>query len=99
MLVQGIIYYLGFKKRGFALREKDICYSHGYLVNKTLALPYNRIQHIEIARSFMARKLGLASLKIYSAGESGGDMVIHGLPKALAESQYTFLTKIINEQL
>ena len=99
MLVQGIIHYLGFKKRAFAMREKDMCYSYGYLTNKTLVLPYNRIQHIEIARSFMARKLGLATLKIYSAGESGGDMVIHGLPNDIAESQYTFLTKIINEQL
>jgi uncharacterized protein len=93
------ISYLGFKKRKYAIREKDMTYSHGYLVNKTLTLPYNRIQHIEIARSFIARKLGLSTLKIYSAGESGGDLAIKGLPKAVAEKQYAFLTEIINERV
>ncbi|WP_439152927.1 PH domain-containing protein [Winogradskyella sp.] len=94
-----VISYLGFKKRKYAIRQQDMTYSHGYLVNKTLTLPYNRIQHIEIARSFIARKLGLSTLKIYSAGQSGGDLSIKGLPKDIAEKQYAFLTEIINERL
>jgi membrane protein YdbS with pleckstrin-like domain len=93
------IYILGFKMRVYAIREKDICYAHGYFVNKTLVVPYNRIQHIEITRSFLARKLGLSSLKIFSAGESGGDLVIPGLPKEVADSLYAFLTRIINERV
>lgn len=91
--------YLGFKKRKYAIREKDMTYSHGYIVHNIITLPYNRIQHIEIARSFLARKLGLSTLKIYSAGQSGGDIAIKGLPKTTAESQYSFLTKIINERV
>lgn len=94
-----IINYLGFKKRKYAIRDKDMTYSQGYLINKTLTLPYNRIQHIEIARSFLARKLGLSTLKIYSAGQSGGDLSIKGLPKKIADKQYAFLTKIINERV
>ena len=94
-----LISFLGFKKRKYAMREKDMTYSHGYLVNKTLTLPYNRIQHIEISRSFLARKFGLSTLKIYSAGQSGGDLSIKGLDKEIAGAQYTFLTKIINERL
>jgi membrane protein YdbS with pleckstrin-like domain len=47
----------------------------------------------------LARKLGLSTLKIYSAGESGGDIAIKGLPKDVAETQYAFLTKVINERL
>ena len=90
---------LGFKKRKYAMREHDITYSHGYIVTKTVTLPYNRIQHIEITRSFLARKLGVSTLKIYSAGESGGDLSIKGLPKDIAASQYAFLTKVINERL
>ncbi|WP_299128793.1 PH domain-containing protein [uncultured Winogradskyella sp.] len=91
--------YLSFKKRKYAFREEDITSSQGYLVHKIVTLPYNRIQHIEITRTFIARKLGLSTLKIYSAGESGGDVAIKGLPKAVAENQYAFLTKIINERL
>lgn len=97
--VSTTLYYIGFKKRKYAMREKDMTYSHGYLVNKTVTLPYNRIQHIEISRSLLARKFGLSTLKIYSAGESGGDLSIKGLQEDIAESQYTFLTKIINERL
>jgi membrane protein YdbS with pleckstrin-like domain len=98
-LLSMLIAFLGFKKRKYAMREKDMTYSHGYLVNKTITLPYNRIQHIEIARSFLARKFGLSTLKIYSAGQSGGDLSIKGLPKDIADDQYAFLTKIINERL
>ncbi|WP_339623935.1 PH domain-containing protein [uncultured Winogradskyella sp.] len=93
-----LFFAIGFKKRKYAMRQKDITYSHGYLLNKTITLPYNRIQHIEIARSFLARKLGLSTLKIYSAGQSGGDLAIKGLPEDIAETQYAFLTKIINER-
>ena len=98
-VISVVLAIIGFKKRKYAIREKDITYSHGYLVNKTLTLPYNRIQHIEIARSFLARKFGVSTLKIYSAGESGGDIAIKGLPKDIAQAQYAFLTKIINERL
>jgi membrane protein YdbS with pleckstrin-like domain len=93
------IYYIGFKKRKYAIREKDITFSHGYIVNKTITLPYNRIQHIEIKRSFLARKFGLSTLKLYSAGQAGGDISIKGLPKDIAETQYAFLTEIINERV
>ncbi|MCC1485351.1 PH domain-containing protein [Winogradskyella immobilis] len=96
---QMIIYKLGFKKRKYALREKDIIYSSGYIVNNTTTLPLNRIQHLEITRSFMARRLGLATLKIYSAGESGGDIAIKGLPNAIAEKQYAHLTSVLNDRV
>lgn len=91
--------YLGFKMKKYAIREKDMTYSHGYIVHKIITLPYNRIQHIEIARSFLARKFGLSTLKIYSAGQSGGDIAIKGLPRDVADAQYDFLTKIINERV
>lgn len=98
-LIQLFFYKLGFKKRKYALREKDITFSHGYLSNSTTTLPFNRIQHLEISRTFIARKLGLSTLKIYSAGESGGDIIIKGLPKNIADSQYAFLTHILNERV
>ena len=93
------VYYLGFKNRKYAIREKDMTYTHGFIVKKQITLPYNRIQHLEIRRPFLARKLGLSTLKIYSAGESGGDLAIKGLPKDVAEQQYAYLTQIINERV
>lgn len=93
-----IILKLGFSKRKYALREKDIMYSCGYFTNKTTTLPFNRIQHLEVSRSFLSRKFGLSTLKIYSAGESGGDISIAGLPKSVADTQYAFLTNIVNDR-
>ena len=98
-IFQMIIYKLGFKKRKYALREKDIIYSSGYIVNNTTTLPLNRIQHLEIKRSFMARRLGLATLKIYPAGESGGDIAIKGLLNTIAEKQYAHLTSVLNDRV
>lgn len=98
-LFQITIYKLGFKKRKYGLREQDVIYSSGYLYNNTTTLPLNRIQHIEIKVSFIARKLGLATLKIYSAGESGGDIAIKGLPKTIANAKYAYLTKVLNDRV
>ncbi|WP_339755634.1 PH domain-containing protein [uncultured Winogradskyella sp.] len=98
-LIQIFIYKLGFKKRKYALREQDIIYSHGFFNNETTTLPFNRIQHIEISRTFIERKIGLSTLKIFSAGESGGDISIKGLPRSIADAQYAFLTKILNDRL
>ncbi|MFD1061875.1 PH domain-containing protein [Winogradskyella litorisediminis] len=97
--IQAIFMYLNFKTRKYGLREKDIIYSAGFITNKTTTLPFNRVQHIEISRSFLSRKLGLSTLKIYSAGESGGDISIAGLPKSVAENKYAFLIDILNERV
>lgn len=98
-VIQSIFVYLNFKTRKYGLREKDIIYAAGYITNQTTTLPFNRVQHIEISRSFLAQKLGLSTLKIFSAGESGGDIAIAGLPKEVADKQYAFLMGILNERL
>jgi len=64
---------------GFAIREKDIIYRRGYMINKTTVIPFNRIQHSSISRSLLDKIFGIASLKIYTAGGSGSDMRIPGL--------------------
>ncbi len=99
LVVQIIFCKMGFSKRKYAIRDKDITYSEGLITNTTTTLPFNRVQHIEIKRSFLSRKLNLSTLNIYSAGESGGDLSIKGLPKDVAEKMYTFLTNILNERL
>lgn len=98
-IVQLIIYKLDFSKRKYALRDKDILYTSGLITNQLTVLPFNRIQHLEIKRSFLARQLDISTLKIYSAGNSGGDLAIHGLPKELASKINAHLTSIINERI
>lgn len=93
LLLTGIVLYFGFrfwnlsrlqKNYGFALREKDILYRRGYLVNKTTVVPFNRIQHASISRDPLDKLLGISSLKIFTAGGSGSDLSIPGLAPGLA---------------
>lgn len=89
--------FLSFPKRQFAMRAHDIIYSEGLLFNKITTVPLVRIQHTEISRSFLERKLNLSTLKIYTAGATGSDLKIGGLNKDEAEKINTFLTAQINE--
>lgn len=84
LLVNTILILVGFKKRKYAVREKDISYKQGVLVSKLVTVPYNRIQHLNITETFFLRLFKLASLHIYTAGDDASDLVIKGLPKKRA---------------
>ena len=93
LLLAGIVLFFGFqfwnisrlqKNYGFALREKDILYRRGYLVNKTTVVPFKRIQHASISRDVWDKMLGISTLKIFTAGGSGSDISIPGLAPDLA---------------
>lgn len=72
------------KNYGFALRDKDLLFRRGYLVNRTTVVPFNRIQHASISRDVLDKYLNISTLKIFTAGGSGSDIVIPGLAPDLA---------------
>lgn len=93
LLLAGIVLFFGFqfwnisrlqKNYGFALRDRDILYRRGYLVNKTTVVPFNRIQHASISRDVLDKMLEISTLKIFTAGGSGSDISIPGLAPDLA---------------
>ncbi|WP_372755166.1 PH domain-containing protein [Mariniflexile sp.] len=96
LLIHLGILKLGFKNRKYALREKDIVFSKGYLQVTTTILPFNRVQHVEISRSLLERKFNLSTLKIYTAGDSGSDLSIGGLSQNDAEAINVYLTTLLN---
>ena len=96
-LLNFIVAFLAFKKRKYALRDKDVIYSKGLIVNSITTVPISRIQHIEESRSWLARKFNLATLKIFTAGESGSDLSIDGLPQEEAKRINDFLSQQVNE--
>ncbi|MDQ8186680.1 PH domain-containing protein [Pelagicoccus sp. SDUM812002] len=88
------------KRRGVALREEDIVFKRGLFWHQHTLLPLNRIQHIEIHRGPIERKLGLSSLRLYTAGGSGVDLQISGLESERADRIKQFiLDKAKNEAL
>jgi hypothetical protein len=88
---------MGFYKRKYAIRAHDISYKKGVLVQSITTIPFARIQHVELEERPFSRLLQLASIKIFTAGESGGDLKINGLPKTEANKIKEFITHFINE--
>lgn len=80
-------------KKGYALRDKDLVYRSGVLWRSVTAVPFNRVQHVETASTPLDRRFGLASLQLYTAGTSGGDLAIHGLPGDAAERMRVFVLR------
>ncbi len=87
---------IGFFKRKYALREKDISYKSGVLIHTLITVPFSRVQHIEIDEPPFSRFFKLATLNIYTAGESGGDLKIKGIPKQEALKIKEFINNFIH---
>lgn len=83
-IISAIEIYAGFPRRKFGVREQDIIYQKGFLVYKETVVPFRRIQHVEIRQNLIARMFNLFSLKLYTAGDSMGDLVISGLNEEVA---------------
>ena len=73
------IIYLGFQKKGYAVREQDISYKTGLFFKTKTLIPFNRIQHSEVKQGPIERLFGIASLHIFTAGGSSSDLTIPGL--------------------
>lgn len=76
---------IGFKFRKYAVREKDLVYQHGWLKRTIIIVPFNRIQHIKVEQGWFSKLLNLKSVSVFTAGVSGGDITIKGLPEDVAE--------------
>lgn len=67
------------KRNGYSMRERDLIYRKGFLFERITVVPFNRIQHVSVARSFLDKTLDLSTLKVFTAGGSGSDINIPGL--------------------
>lgn len=78
-LLQLLFIVKGFPYKGYGLRMHDILYKSGWLYKKQIAVPFNRIQHVDIRQGVFERAFGLSKLNIYTAGGQGSDITIPGL--------------------
>lgn len=86
----------GFPSRAFAIREMDVVYRSGWLIENTRAVPFRRIQNCSVQAGPLERKHGLASMVIFTAGAEGADMRIPGLEKEEAERLRQYILSIIH---
>jgi len=80
-------------KRGYVVRDKDILFRKGVVWRSVTAVPFNRIQHVETSNTPLDRKFDLATLQLFTAGGSGGDLKIDGLAASIAEQLRIFILR------
>lgn len=104
-IVVGIVLFLtglvvftkfSFQKKGYAFREHDAIYKSGLISETTIIIPFNRVQHVALHQGFISRKLGLASIELFTAGGSSSDLEIPGLLLADAQLIKNLVSQKIN---
>jgi membrane protein YdbS with pleckstrin-like domain len=88
-----MIFRASFKKRGFALREKDMIYKSGIIAETTTIVPLNRIQHVALDEGIFSRIFKLGKLQIYTAGGQTGHLMVSGIEIEKAKSMKELLLR------
>ena len=90
-IVIGVISLIGiaFEPRrvrsiGYRLREDDLVFKRGIMFQRQVAVPYGRMQLVDITRGPVARALGLADLKFVTAAAATA-VTVPGLPMEEAD--------------
>jgi uncharacterized protein len=69
---------------GYRLRDDDLVFRKGIMFLRVVAVPYGRMQLVDINRGPLARAFGLSELKLVTAA-AASHITIPGLPEAEAE--------------
>jgi uncharacterized protein len=69
----------------YRLREDDFVFRRGIIFQRQVAVPYGRLQLIDVTRGPVARVLGLSELRLVTASASSG-VVIPGIVRDRALS-------------
>lgn len=78
-LVQLIIAPRRARAIGYQLRQDDLLMRRGIMFQRFVAVPYGRMQLVDVTRGPLARMLGLADLKFVTAAAST-NVAVPGLP-------------------
>lgn len=65
---------------GWVLRQDDLVVRRGILLSRLVAVPYGRMQLVDVNRGPVARLLGLAELRLVTAAATS-DVTLPGLPE------------------
>lgn len=98
LILAGLVVFtkFSFQKKGYAFREHDAIYKSGLISETTTIIPFNRVQHVALHQGFISRKLGLASIELFTAGGSSSDLEIPGLLLADAQLIKNLVSQKIN---
>jgi membrane protein YdbS with pleckstrin-like domain len=84
-----------FKRKAYAIREKDVLYRTGFIIRTLHVCPFNRIQHCSVHAGPIERQYGLASISLFTSGSEGSDLRIPGLTEGTAANIREFIMQKI----
>ncbi len=90
------LFKLSFHKKGYAFRTHDAIFKTGLISEKTIIIPFNRVQHVALHQGFISRKLGLAAVELFTAGGESSDLKIPGLLLEEAQKIKNLVSQKIN---
>lgn len=71
-LVNSIFAFRRVRAIGYVLREDDLLFRRGIMFERVIAVPYGRLQLVDVTRGPLLRALGLATLKFVTASAATG---------------------------
>ncbi|MEV8274153.1 PH domain-containing protein [Microbacterium sp. NPDC077184] len=78
---------------GYRLREDDLVFRRGILWQRFVAVPYGRMQLVDITHGPLDRAFGIAQLKFVTAAAATG-VTIPGLPQQTADTLRDHLVEV-----
>ena len=85
LLVNAVLAFRRVRAIGYVLREDDLLFRRGIMFERVIAVPYGRLQLVDVTRGPLLRALGLATLKFVTASVATG-VNLPGPPEAEAEA-------------
>lgn len=89
--VGSVVGVLSWWRRTWCLRDGVLELDEGILVRNERRIPVERIQHVEIERRLRHQALGLAALRVETAGGAGAELRLDAIPLAEAETARTLV--------
>lgn len=85
LLINALLAFRRVRAIGYILREDDLLFRRGIMFERIVAVPYGRLQLVDINRGPLLRALGLSTLKFVTASAATG-VQLPGLKEADAEA-------------
>ncbi len=71
-LINAIFAFRRVRAIGYVLRKDDLLFRRGIMFERIIAVPYGRLQLVDVTRGPLLRALGLATLKFVTASAATG---------------------------
>lgn len=85
LVVNSLLAFRRVKAIGYMLREDDLLFRRGIMFERIIAVPYGRLQLVDVNRGPLLRALGLSTLKFVTASAATG-VSLPGLTEEDAEA-------------